>query len=188
MDFKCFSRTVHCSLFIVHTWQVSNELQKKDTLLSNFMSVATEQSRWITTLSATIQVCPAQHHSSRYSDWAASPTHLSLSNRYSTLSDYTTVHLAGVPTVLSCPDLKAAVCWHCSFFTTSVQVPHHSTGKPNQRASSWDITSSSPFQILTTLTIGDPMRNILLFNTASLESLVTEILDKLPHNHLLPNE
>eukprot|EP00064_Thunnus_orientalis_P012486 superscaffoldBa00001922_g12521 len=109
---------------------LSDELQKKESLLSSFMDVATGQSKWITDLSAAIQdtvlwdpsTCPwlfscfmPNHRSywaevvtdgcKRHSDRAALPPRLSLSNHYTILLDNTLVHPADVPVALTSPDL-----------------------------------------------------------------------------------
>ncbi|XP_030290867.1 uncharacterized protein LOC115592365 [Sparus aurata] len=97
--------------------RLSNELKKKDSLLSSFMEVASEQSKQITSLNTTIQdtvkwdpvanlrlsSCSTPNHQESWAEVvvrgrtsrevrSASPPHLDLSNRYTVLSDDATAH------------------------------------------------------------------------------------------------
>ena len=103
--------------------RLSDELKKKDSLLSSFKEVASEQSKQITSLNTTIQdtvkwdpianlrlsSCSTPNHQESWAEvmvcgrncrvvWSASPPHLDLSNRYTVLSDDAKAH-PGDPTV-----------------------------------------------------------------------------------------
>ena len=95
--------------------RLSDELKKKDSLLSSFMEVASEQSKQMTSLNTTIQdirdpvanlrlsSCSTPNHQESWAEVvvrgrnsravrSASPPHLDLSNRYTVLSDDAKAH------------------------------------------------------------------------------------------------
>ncbi|KAE8297835.1 hypothetical protein D5F01_LYC02306 [Larimichthys crocea] len=99
--------------------QLSDELQKKDSLLSSFMDVALQQSKRLASLSTTLHdtvawdpatcprpsSCSTPNHQSSWADvvvrnrkrGAISPPRLSLSNHYAALPDDTPAHPPDAP-------------------------------------------------------------------------------------------
>lgn len=156
--------------------RLSDELLRKDSLLSSFMDVAHGQSKQLASLSAALQdtvawdpaTCPRPSSCStpnnqsswadvvacgrkRDSSGAASPPRLTLSNRYAALSDDSPVHPADAPAAPSDLDPTTAPVDTTAFpplVADSAQVAGHSIVKPNKWPSTRSSTSASRRRIL----------------------------------------